>query len=167
MKQQTKPAAPTPAPVTARTVLRDLWYGTATRYTAIALGLLLVNVILNASADGTAAEGTMTMVDPLRFFLLIPFSLLLTVATLVRRTDKLATGAKVALPPLCVLGGLYRCFILPYQVQTKASPAQTMMLLLFALIIYLIVMAVCLLITRRRGQKQVDATPYTRQFGQK
>ena len=170
-KNKQRPTAVTePTSSAGRKLARELWYGTAARYTVIALVLLLINVILDAaSGTGNPANSmsAVTVVDTLRFFLLLPFSFLLAAAALIRRNDKLSTGARVLLHPLFTLGGFYLCFYLPYQIQTKPSPAQALLILLAVLILYIIVMTVYLLLTRHRRQKAVDATPYTRQFGSK
>jgi hypothetical protein len=115
--KQTEPAAPTPAASPAPTptaILRDLWLGTCARYTVLCLILLVTSAIASASL-------TVTYVDTVRFFLLLPFGLCLTLAAWVRKSDKLSAGAKCALHPLAFLSGFYFFCYLPYQIRTTPS----------------------------------------------
>ncbi len=160
MRQPTSAPTAAPAPVAPTGLARRLWQGTATRYTVISLCVILLNLLLNAAE----AE---TYVEPLRFLLFLPFSLALTVAALVRRSDKLSGGAKVGLHPLISLGAFYLCLYLPYQLETRPSGAQVLILVILAALVYGIAMGVYLLCTRRARQKKLDETPYVSQFGKK
>ncbi len=146
-----------PAP---RSRLLDLWLGTCARYTVITLLALLISAILHDSM-------THTYVDAGRFFLFLPFSCALTLAAWVRRSSALSGGARLALHPALALGGFYLCLYLPYQIETKPSGQQILLILLLAAIVYLTVMGVYLLCTRRSRQKSINDTPYTSQFGKK
>ena len=84
----------------ALTLVKDLWLGTCARYTVLCLILLLISAVI---ADSL----TVTYVDTVRFILLLPLGLCLTLAAWVRRSDKLSAGAKVGLHSLAVLGGFY------------------------------------------------------------
>ena len=139
---------------------RALWQGTCVRYTLLCLCLLLVSAIM---ADSL----TVTYVDTVRFFLLLPFALCLTLATHVRRSDKLSGGAKGVLHPLLSLGGFYLACYLPYQISTKPSGSQVLMILLLAAVLYGLGMGIFALVTRKSRQKKLDDTPYVSQFGAK
>ena len=117
-KQTEAPAAPSPA-----AILRDLWLGTCARYTVLCLILLVTSAIASASL-------TVTYVDSVRFFLLLPFGLCLTLAARVRRSHKLSSGAKCGLHPIIFLSSFYLFCYLPYQLRTKPSGMQVPKLLL-------------------------------------
>jgi uncharacterized membrane protein len=65
------------------------------------------------------------------------------------------------------LGGFYLFCYLPYQVRTKPSGMQVLMLLLAVLLLYAIVAAIYAAVTAKTRQKRVDETPYQSQFGKK
>ncbi len=134
-----------------------LWQGTCVRYTVIALCMLTINLIL--------AEDEGAYVEPLRFLLFLPCAFFLTVSTLVRKADKLSTGARVVLHPLCTLGGIYLCLYLPYQLKVKPTGRQFWAVFAIALVLYGIVMGILLFCTRKKKQKEIDAAPYERVFG--
>lgn len=139
---------------------RRLWQGTCTRFTLIALMALLVNLLFS----GTDSQ---IYVEPLRFLLFLPFAFCLAVAALVRTSKGLSTGARVALHPICSLGGFYLCLYVPYQIKSKPTGGQMLILLLLALIVYGIAMGILALIGRRSRQKEIDEAPYVSQFGPK
>ncbi len=140
------------------TVLHDLLTATCTRYTVISLIAILVNLLLSGKEDA--------YISPLRFLLILPFAFLLAAATLVRRADKLSTGAKVALHPILSLGGFYLCIYLPFQLAAAHTGTQFVLLLLAALV-YGIIMAVITIIARRTRRKQEEKIPYVSQFSSK
>ena len=160
--QQTKkdPAAVEVSAPASASLPRALWQGTCIRYTLLCLCLLLISAIL---ADSL----TVTYVDTVRFFLLLPFALCLTLATHVRRSDKLSGGVKGVLHPLLSLGGFYLTCYLPYQISTKPSGSQVLMILLLAAALYALGMGIFTLVTRKFRQKKLDDTPYVSQFGAK
>ena len=82
----------------ALTYAKDLWLGTCARYTVLCLILLLASAIASDSL-------TVTYVDTVRFILLLPLGLCLTLAAWVRRSDKLSAGAKVGLHALVAVFG--------------------------------------------------------------
>ena len=151
-----KQESPLPAP----SLPRELWTGTCIRYTLLCLLLLFI------SACTFDAE-TPTYVDPLRFFLLLPFACLLTVAAKTRRSDKLTTGVKCILHPILSLGGFYICCYLPFQVSTKPSGAQVLLMLLLAALVYGLIMTAVCLITASHRRKQTEETPYVSQYTKK
>ena len=141
-------------------LLRDLWLGTCARYTVLCLLLLLISAL-------AAGSLTVTYVDTLRFLLLLPFALCITLAARVRRADTLSTVAKCILHPLLVLGGFYLCCYLPFQLSTKPSGQQILIILCLAALLYGIAMGIVAAIGGRRKRKTADNTPYVSQFGKK
>jgi len=137
--------------------LRFLWRGTCTRFTLLCLFMLVTSAIASDSL-------TITYVDTVRFFLLLPFGLCLTLAAGVRRSPKFSNGAKVGLHVVCTLGGFYLCCYLPYQVRTNPSGMQILLVLLAAAILYALVMGVYAAVTAKSRQKKRDETPYESQF---
>lgn len=142
----------------AASLTRTLWLGTCARYTVLCMILLLINAI---SADGQDA------IEPLRFFLLLPFALCLTLAATVRKTDKLSTGAKCALHPFLFLGGFYLCCYLPFQISTKPSGQQVLIIFLLVAILYGSFMGIFSLISAKLGRKSKEESPYVSQYRKK
>jgi predicted neutral ceramidase superfamily lipid hydrolase len=141
----------------ALTCAKDLWLGTCARYTVLCLILLLASAIASDSL-------TVTYVDTVSFFLQLPFGFCLTLAAWVRRSDKLSAGVKVGLHALATLGGFYLCGYLPYQLRTKPSGMQVLIILLAAVILYAVVMAVITAVSAKSRQKQIDAEPYESRY---
>ena len=137
--------------------LRSLWRGTCSRFTLLCLFMLITSAIASDSL-------TITYVDTVRFFLLLPFGLCLTLAAGVRRSATLGSGAKVGLHALCTLGGFYLCCYLPYQVRTQPSGMQIFIALLAAAIVYGLIMGIYAAATAKSRQKKRDETPYESQF---
>ena len=137
--------------------LRSLWRGTCTRFTLLCLFMLVTSAIASDSL-------TITYVDSVSFFLLLPFGLCLTLAAGARRSPKLSSGAKVGLHVLCTLGGFYLCCYLPYQVRTNPSGMQILLVLLAAVIVYGLVMGIYAAATAQSRRKKRDETPYESQF---
>lgn len=156
-----KTPAPAPGDVSpeaaAAACIKGLWLGTCARFTILCLILLVTSAIASASL-------TVTYVDTVRFFLLLPFGLCLTLAAWVRRSDKLTTGARVSLHALSTLGGFYLFCYLPYQLRTKPSGMQIFVILLLAVIVYAVTMAIVAAVTAKNRQKVIDDTPYESQF---
>ena len=142
---------------TPAAILRDLWLGACARFTILCLILLVTSSIASDSL-------TITYVDTVRFFLLLPFGITLTLSAWVRRSDKLTAGSKVGLHALSTLGGFYLFCYLPYQVRTNPSGMQVLIILLLVVILYAIVIAIYTAVTRKSRQKQLDETPYESQF---
>ena len=138
-------------------LLRSLWLGTCARYTILCLVMLVTSAIASDSL-------TINYVDSVRFFLLLPFGLTLTLAAWVRRSPKPGTGAKVGLHALATLGGFYLFCYLPYQVRTKPSGMQVLIILLLVVILYALTMGIYAAVTAKTRQKRVDDTPYESQF---
>ena len=140
-----------------RATLRALWLGTCARYTVLCLIMLVTSAIASDSL-------TVTYVDTVRFFLLLPFGLCLTLAATVRRSDKLSALAKVGLHALSTLGGFYLFCYLPYQVRTKPTGMQVLIILLLVVVLYAAVMGIYAAVTAGARQKKIDDTPYESQF---
>lgn len=149
-KVQTKVTAATP-------LWKQFLTGTCVRYTVIALLMLAINALIQNDVEGT-------MVDTLRFFLCLPLAACLTLAAWVRRTDSLPTGGRVVLHPILVLGGFYLCFYLPYQIQTKPSPAQVLFVLLFVLVLYGIAAGIYAIVAGQSRKRKQEKAPYQSQF---
>jgi predicted neutral ceramidase superfamily lipid hydrolase len=149
--------APAAQNTNAPSLLRSLWLGTCSRYTLLCLILLVTSAI---AADSL----TITYVDSVRFFLLLPFGFCLTLAAMTRRSATLSKGAKCALHPLITLGGFYLCCYLPYQVRTKPSGMQVFIILLLVIILYAIVMGIYAATVSKRNRKRSEETPYESQF---
>ena len=138
-------------------IIRSLWLGTCARYTVLCMILLVVSAIASDSL-------TVTYVDTVRFFLLLPFGLCLTLAAWTRRSPKLGAGAKVGLHALATLGGFYLFCYLPYQVRTKPAGMQVLIFLLLVALLYAFVMGIYAAVTAKTRQKKIDDTPYESQF---
>ena len=137
--------------------LRSLWLGTCARYTVLGLILLISSAIASDSL-------TITYVDTVRFFLLLPFGLCLTLSAWVRRSEKLGSGAKVGLHALSTLGGFYLFCYLPYQVRTRPSGMQVLIILLLAVILYALTMGIYAAATAKSRRRKLDSVPYESQF---
>jgi uncharacterized membrane protein len=70
----------------------------------------------------------------------------------------------VGLHALATLGGFYLCGYLPYQLRTKPSGMQVLIILLAAVILYAVVMAVVTAVSAKSRQKQIDAEPYESRY---
>lgn len=140
--------------------LRDLWLGTCARYTVFCILILLIKAIAADSITGN-------YVDTVHFFLLLPFALCVTFAARARKSDKLSTGVKCVLHPLCFLGGFYLFCYLPFQISTKPSGQQVLILLLLVAFLYGVCMGIYCLIAHKVRQHKVDETPYVSQYGKK
>lgn len=156
-KDQNTQVIPPAETVSAAARLKALWLGTCARYTVLCLILLVTSAIASDSL-------TVTYVDTVRFFLLLPFGLCLTLAAWVRRADKLSAGAKVGLHAITTLGGFYLFCYLPYQLRTKPSGMQILIILLAVVLLYAVAVAVYAAVTAKTRQKKRDATPYESQF---
>ena len=151
---QTRQAVP---PLTR---LRDLWLSSCARYTVLCLLMMVVSAILSDSL-------TVTYIEPVRFFLLLPFAFFLTLAARTRRAEKMSTGAKCLLHPILVMGGFYLCCYLPFQIVSKPSGQQILILVILALLVYGICMGIFLAVSRTLGRKKTDDTPYVSQYNLK
>ena len=142
---------------TPKACLKSLWLGTCSRFTLLCLFMLVTSAIASDSL-------TITYVDTVRFFLLLPFGLCLTLAAWVRRSPRPSSGAKVGLHALATLGGFYLFCYLPYQVRTKPSGMQILIILLLAVILYALIMGVYAAVTAKSRQRKRDDVPYESQF---
>ena len=154
-----KPALDAQNKQTASTLM-GLWLGTCARYTVLCLILMLISAV-------TATEQNPPHIDTLRFFLLLPFAFCVTVAARIRNADKLSTGVKCVLHPITVLGGFYLFCYLPFQISTKPSGQQVLLILLLAAVVYGILMGVLCLLGLGSRRKKTQDTPYVSQFGKK
>lgn len=137
--------------------LRDLWLGSCARYTVLCLLMMVISAIASDSI-------TVTYIEPVRFFLLLPFALFLTLAAWSRRAERLPKGAKLALHPILVMGGFYLFCYLPFQISSKPSPQQILILLMLALLVYALSMGILLAISHALRRKKTEDTPYVSQY---
>ena len=119
-------------------------------YSGISLFILAINLLIDSQMKG---------VEPLNLLLIFPFALCLSLATLVRRTDKLSTVARAILHPSCVLGGFFLCVYLT----SNRNP----LVLVVAAVIYGITVFIMWLCARAQKRKANRNTPYISQFGRK
>lgn len=144
----------------AASLPRELWLGSCARFTVLCLILLPISLLVALAAESLNAA----YIDPLRFLLLLPFAFCLTLAARTRRSRTLSTGAKCALHPLLVLGGFYLCGYLPFQISSKPSGQQILLILLLAALVYGLFMGIFCLITRGIRRREIDETPYVSQY---
>ena len=160
-RRQTETAAEIPAATASgegkTSLVKSLWLGSCSRFTVLCLIMLVISAIASDSL-------TVTYVDTVHFFLLLPFGFFLAVAARVRLSESLSTGVKCLLHATVTLGGFYLFAYLPYQVRTKPSPMQVLILLLAAMLLYAAVMGVYALVTHKRRRKAVEDTPYVSQY---
>ncbi len=149
-KPRTPAAAAPPSP--AARLLRSLAIGTCVRYTAIAFCEFLITYILYGEAQGPAV---------LHILLLLPYSLCLTGATCLRRTDAPPLWVRVILHPLFCIGGFLLFVCLPVGV----TGGNLLVGLLLASLIYGSATALLLVLGRKSKQRKNDSTPYQSQFG--
>ncbi len=124
-------------------------------YTAIALFVLLIQLIISGNRQGVSA---------LNFLLLIPFAACIALAGLLRTSDKLPMWGKLLSHPLLTLGGFYLCVYLPARIHWRPTPSMTLVIPILSTVVYGASVTVILLVSRRKRQKTVDATPYESQF---
>ena len=134
--------------------------GTCVRYTLILVGVLLLHALFTA-LDLTGNPYIATSL----LWLLLPFSMLLTAATAIRKTDKLSVGLRILLHPLLTYGGFCLFVYLPYHMDRTPSGQATLIILVTAAIVYAAVMAAVLLIARKKTHKTIEKTPYVSHFG--
>jgi hypothetical protein len=91
----------------------------------------------------------------------------LALATNLRRTDKLKAGAKCVLHPLLTMGGFYLFGYLPFQLRSKPSGQQILLMLILAILVYGLIMGVVCLVSRAQRRKQLEDTPYVSQYNRK
>lgn len=144
-------------------LLRDLWLGSCARYTVLCMLLLPVSFLVSLASESVNAA----YIDPLRFLLLLPFAFCLTLAARTRRAGSLSTAAKCTLHPILVLGGFYVFGYLPFQIASKPSGQQILLILLLAALVYGLFMGVVCLISRSARRKQVEDTPYVSQYARR
>lgn len=139
------------------TVIRKLAVDASCVFTVLTMLLLLVQWLIEQNLDKS--------INAAVFLMLLPLALAIAGADMIRRSDRLPTGAKVILHPLLCLGGVYLAY-LPYQLANQFRAASVLVhLVFFALIYGVITAAVCIvsLATRRRKDDK-ESAPYVSQF---
>lgn len=140
-------------------VLRALVVSGCVWFTVLSLCLLTIQALAATAEKGTVQSA----VEPTRFLLLFPFSLTLAAAGTVRRSHLPGAARLILHPVLCLSGFLLFCY-LPYGLSAKHTPAQVLLFVLTALILYAILLAVYLPVTRHKQQKAREEAPYQSQF---
>ncbi len=98
------------------------------------------------------------------FLMLIPLSLCLAGAGMIRKAPSLSPIAKIVLHPLLSLGGLLLVY-LPYMISNHFSPATALVhLLVFTLGYGIVTAVVCLVSSLQKKSAQKAAAPYVSQF---
>ncbi len=146
---------PTTSP--ALTLLRKLAVGACCVFTALTLLLLLVQWIIEMNLEKS--------INAKVFLMLLPLSLCIAGADMIRKTDKLPAGGKIILHPLLCMGGIFLAY-LPYMT-ANSFPAGTVLvhLVFFAVIYGIVTAAVCLTAMAMGKKKEKEApTPYKSQF---
>lgn len=148
---------PIPAEASAFSLLKRLVVRACCVFTAMTLSLLLVQWIMET--------GLKKSINATVFLMLLPLSLAIAAAGMIRTNEKLSGGVKIFLHPLLCLTGIFLTY-LPYMTANK-FPGSTVMvhLVFFALIYGVVTAAVCLISSFLKGRKPKEApAPYVPQF---
>ncbi len=151
MNQSPKSASP------ALTVLRKLAVGACCVFTALTMLLLFIQWLIEMNLDKS--------INAKVFLMLLPLSLCIAGADMIRRTDKLPAGGKVILHPLLCIGGIFLAY-LPYMTANSFPAGTVMVHLVFFVAIYGIFTAAVCLTTLAMGKKREKKSPapYQSQF---
>lgn len=121
-------------------VVKRLLTGACVYYSVFSLVLLIINVIINGQVAGTA-------LSVLNVLLLFPFSLSLSGAEFIRKSDKLSGGVRVLLHYL-ILAAAFLLFL--WAPSGAQKTIQSALLLLFLVsVVYWIIFAICRLTVKR------------------
>lgn len=104
--------------------------------------------------------------SPLRLLFVLPLSLCLSGASRVRHSS-LSAAARIVCHALLTLGGAYLFAYLPMQIELKPSARVTLVSVLLGVLIYVPVMAVIAVLTRRKERRNTEDKPYQPQFGKR
>lgn len=138
-------------------LLRRLAVNACCVFTALTMLLLFVQWLIEMNLSKS--------INAKVFLMLLPLSLCIAGAHMIRKTDKLPTGGKVILHPLLCLAGIFLAY-LPYMTANH-FPAGTVMvhLVFFAAIYGIVTTAICLTALAMNKKKEKDApAPYQSQF---
>ncbi|MBQ9779917.1 MAG: hypothetical protein IJW00_03115 [Clostridia bacterium] len=151
MNQSPKSAHP------ALTLLRKLTVTACCVFTALTMLLLLIQWLIEQNLDKS--------INAKVFLMLLPLSLCIAGADMIRKTDKLPTGSKIILHPLLCLGGIFLAY-LPYMIANDFSASTVLVHMVFFAAVYGVVTATVCLITMAMGKKKEkkEPIPYKSQF---
>lgn len=130
--------------------------GTCMWFTVMFLLLTCVGAVTTGSFD-------MNYIHTVRYILLIPYALLLTLAGMAR-TSSLPGPARGVLHFVCAVGGFWLCVYLPYQLEVKPLPRNILIIMLLVSILWFIGFFIRLGVVRRRQRRAVEDQPYESQF---
>ncbi len=137
--------------------IKKLCINTSCVFTVLTLFLLFIQWLLEENLDKS--------INAAVFLMILPLSLCIAGAGMLRKSERIPTGGKVILHPLLCIGGIFLAY-LPYMTANKFSGSTVLVHLVFFAAVYGIVTAVvCVLsmIFGKEKQKTVDA-PYKSQF---
>lgn len=149
--------APKQGQSTPLTTLHKLVVGACCVFTALTMLLLLVQWIIEQSLAKS--------INAKVFLMLLPLSLAIAGADMIRKTDKLHTGVKVILHPLLCLGGIFLAY-LPYMTANDFPAGSVLVHMVFFAAIYGVMTAAVCLVSMAIGRKKEKAreVPYKSQF---
>ena len=125
-------------------------------FTGVTIFLLIFQWIIEKSLEKSLAAEL--------FLILLPLSLCVSGAGMVRNASNISSVTKVILHPLLCLGGLFLVY-LPYMISNHFPPATALVHLLVFTIAYGVVTAILCLVSSSRGKSsQKEDAPYVSQF---
>jgi len=139
------------------TIIKRLVMDACCIFTVLTLLLLLIQWLIEQNLEKSINAGL--------FLMLLPLSLCISGARMIRTSEQIPTVGKVILHPLLCLGGIFLVYI-PYM-NANHFPAGTALLhmLVFAIVYSVITAVVCIIsmATHRRSKDKDDET-YLAQF---
>ena len=133
-------------------------------YTVFSLVMILVAALANGSFE-------VGVYSP-KLLLLLPLSAAVASAQAILRIESLSRGVRYFLHPVLCLGAAYLFIILPHQLEQASrggtvSPAQLLLLVLAAAVVYGAAVLIRALIKGAIGKRREKETPYESQFGKR
>lgn len=141
----------------ARSIIRTLVVSACCIFTALTLFLLLMQWLIEQNLNKSIAANV--------FLMLLPLSLAIAGADMIRRSDRIPTGGKCILHPLLCLSGIFLTY-LPYMTANKFPGGTVLVHMVFFAVIYgVITAAVCLIsLAGKRHADQKEPEAYVSQF---
>lgn len=133
-------------------------------YTVFSIVMILVAALANGSFE-------VGVYSP-KLLLLLPLAAAIALAEELLRIETLPRGAVYFLHPVLCLGASYFCIILPRQLERASvggtvPPAQVLLLVLIAAVVYGAAVLIRALIKGAIGKRREKETPYESQFGKR
>ncbi|MBE6585383.1 MAG: hypothetical protein E7645_02525 [Ruminococcaceae bacterium] len=147
----------TPTESSVMILVKKMAVRTCCVFTAVTLILLMIQWIMEA--------GLQKSINVTVFLMLLPLSLTIAAAGMIRGSEKLSVGSKIFWHPLLCLSGIFLTY-LPYMTANKFPGGTVMVHLVFFAFIYGIVTAVvCFIASLMKDKKpgKIPA-PYVSQF---